>query len=126
MLLDQEKNEFDVSKMLTDRLLDDCIKPGLNQNAKVFEQDGKLFKVIIQAIVNQGQLTGLRVKTVCNDKSVTIEDQIIDRLMLTAICSHLVTKLVLPQDKPLMHIDSFKDFCRICLFPFIYLMEEGN
>jgi hypothetical protein len=37
-----------------------------------------------------------------------------------------MVKLVLPQDKPLMHIDSFKDFCTICLFPFLSLIKEGN
>ena len=60
--------------MLTDRLLDDIIRPGVNEKAKIFQQNEKLFKVTIQAIINQGQLTGLRIKTICNDKDISIED----------------------------------------------------
>ena len=63
----------------------------------------------------------IRLWAFCEDATIEVQEVRLDSILLAEILRHLVIKDLIPSQKPLKHIRTFEEFCKICIFPFIVI-----
>lgn len=61
----------------------------------------------------------MKISGVCLDSSYTVYDEELSYNVLLNICKAVYVYEVLPFDRPLSTLETFEDFAKFCLLPFI-------
>ena len=67
----------------------------------------------------------LKLSGICEDRQVAIQDEDLKNDLLIGLVKVIFAKAVIPLDTPLKMIKSFADFCRLCIYPFMFFINEN-
>ena len=71
-------------------------------------------------------MLNVNVSALCDDPSILVKAEKMDHIIILTMLKYQIVRDTLPKSKPLRHIRTFEEFCKICMFPFVEIVGSDD